>query len=99
MKQTIIIDKVILKKGLTASRLSAIIIVDGIQKEMFFEVDQAYGKYFCETRADCFVVALLPQAAMDGRDIVSRIPVSVRLLFQLNFFLCVVLARVYQKKN
>lgn len=99
MKETIIIDKVILKKGHTASRLSAIIIIDGIQKEMFFEVDQTYGKYFCETRADCFVVALLPQAAMDGQDIVSRIPVSERLLFQLNFFLCVVLARVYQKKK
>lgn len=66
---------------------------------LFFEVEEKFGKYFDASRADCFVAALLPQAAMDGVDIESRVPVSERLLFQLNTFLCGVLAKVYEQRK
>ena len=67
--------------------------------ELFFEVGLEYAKYFAVDRADCFVLALLPQAAMDGVDIVSRVPVSERLLFQINTFLCGTLAEVYTQRK
>lgn len=63
--------------------------------ELFFEVEDRLARYFRPGRADAFVAALLPESAMHGGDIVSHVPVSESLLFQLNTFLCPVLGSVY----
>ncbi len=94
----IIIEKIFLKNGGGSCRLEAELSGEKTGR-LFFEVEDKFGKYFDASRADCFVVALLPQAAMDGIDIESRVPVSARLLFQLNTFLCGVLAKVYAERK
>ena len=49
--------------------------------ELYYEVDPAYGQYFCEL-ADCPVVTFLSYAMRGGYDIVSDVPVSERLYYQ-----------------
>lgn len=86
------------KSGTGTTKIS-VILTGEKSGELFFEVAEKYGKFFAADRADCFVLALLPQAAIDGVDIESRVPVSERLLFQLNTFLCGVLAEVYKQRK
>jgi len=49
--------------------------------ELYYEVDPAYGQYFCEL-ADSPVVTLLSYAMRGGYDIVSEVPVSEKLYYQ-----------------
>ncbi|NLV31785.1 MAG: hypothetical protein GXY47_11610 [Acidobacteria bacterium] len=83
-------------RGSAAGRTRLVATLSGDRPgELFFEVEERLARHFRPGRADCFVAALLPESAMHGIDIVSRVPVGERLLFQLNTFLCPVLATVY----
>lgn len=94
-RMAVVIEKVEVRgsgRGLT--RLVATLSGDR-PPELFFEAEDRFARYFRAGRADGFVAALLPESAMQGSDIVSRVPVSEQLLFQLNTFLCPVLGSLY----
>jgi len=95
----IIIERVSLRRERNKGVVKLEAVLSGEKSgTLFFEVAEKFGKFFDVTKADCFVAALLPQAAMDGVDIESRVPVSERLLFQLNTFLCEILGKIYRQK-
>jgi len=98
MNGRIIIEAVRHERESHAHRIVASIVHGDRRRELFFAVAPEYGEHLEADRADCFVVGLLAQAAMDGNDIESRVPVSEHLLFQINAFLCGVLGRVYRQR-
>lgn len=55
--------------------------------KMWYEVDQKYEKMLCAERADAFVVACLYYAMVTGEDIQCKVPVTERLLYQLNEYI------------
>ena len=65
------------------SRLNAEIDVDGVTKEVWFEVDAEYAPYLCYERSDAFLIALLYWAMLNGHDIVCEAPVGEELLYQI----------------
>ncbi len=56
-------------------------------KSLFFEVPEEYGKYLVWERCDAFVVLLLHTALTDGYDIVSDVPMSSDLYFNVTEYL------------
>ncbi len=76
----------------TEFRLCAPIQIDGRAETLYFYVDEKYGNYLVDDRADAFVVALLTTAMKNGADIVCEAPVSRRLLYQLRHYLIPILA-------
>ena len=75
------------------ARLVAEVRVAGATREVWFEVEEAYGCYLCAERADAFLVGLLPNAQREGWDIVCEAPVTEELLYQLRDYLVPALAR------
>lgn len=65
------------------SRLAAIICVDGVSHELWFEVDAKYEKFLCDERCDAFVLGLLHWAMKHGHDIFSEVPMTDRLYEQV----------------
>ena len=55
--------------------------------DIWYRVDKEYEKYLCDDRNDGFVLALIHYAMATGQDIVSELPISQKLLFQLNYIL------------
>ena len=64
-------------------RLSADIVVDGVSRELWFEVEEEYGKYLCDERSDAFVVGLLSLAIREKHDIEFVAPMTAQLKDQL----------------
>lgn len=69
------------------SRLSAKIDVDGDVREVWFEVEEKYGKFLCFERSDAFLVALLNWAMRERCDFVCEAPVGEELLYQIRTYL------------
>lgn len=61
-------------------------IEGSINDVLYYEVDEKYGQYLCDDRADAFLVGLLHSAMFNGEDIICNCGVSERLLFQLNTY-------------
>jgi hypothetical protein len=80
-------------------RLSAGVGIDGRESELYFQVEQHFREHLNEKVADCFVVALLYRAVREGRDIESAVPVSERLLYQLNTYLTRVLCGLFGQRT
>lgn len=55
--------------------------------DIWYKVSKEYGKYFCDDRNDGFVLGLIHYAMATGQDIESELPVSKKLLFNLNYIL------------
>lgn len=53
-------------------------------KQVWFEVDEKWGKYLCTERCDAFVIGLLNYALRKGYNIQSSIPITEDLLYHLN---------------
>lgn len=73
-------------------RLCAELELRGQKETLWFSVNETYGSYLVDDRADAFVVGLLTTAMKDGTDIVCEAPVSRRLLYQLRHYLIPILA-------
>ncbi len=56
-------------------------------KSLFFEVPEEYGKYLVWERCDAFVVLLLHTALTSGYDIVSDVPMSSDLYYNITEYL------------
>lgn len=69
------------------ARCTCPIDVDGINKEVWFEVDKEYGKYIVTERADAYVIGLLYWAMKNGHDITCECPVTEELLYNLSTIL------------
>ena len=64
-------------------RLTAQITSDRQSFEIWYEASSEIGYYFCDERADAFVVALMPYAMSIGEDIISNVPISAQLKHSL----------------
>ena len=64
-------------------RLGAEVVVDGVSHELWFEVEEKYGKYLCAERSDAFVLAMLQYAFRLGHDVKTETPMTDRLYEQL----------------
>lgn len=62
------------------------------KRTLWVEVEKKYSEYLTNDRADAWVVALLTTAMREGRDIVCEVPVTRRLLYQLNHYLVPMMA-------
>ena len=94
-KMKIIIEKVYQENN----RLYCNITEGDKSYKLFFQVESPYANYLCDTRADAFLVTCLYRAAREGYDIECLVPVSERLLFQINTFMTTVLASVFGRQQ
>lgn len=69
------------------ARLHSNIVIDGLTKNIWFEVDLKYKEYLCYERSDAFVVALLNYAMREGHDINCKSPMGEDLYYQINTYL------------
>ncbi|MGI6079030.1 MAG: hypothetical protein ACOYCB_12915 [Fastidiosipilaceae bacterium] len=58
------------------ARMTAGLLVDGTDHELWFEVEEKYEKFLCPERADAFVLGLLYYGMKYGHDISSEIPMT-----------------------
>jgi hypothetical protein len=54
---------------------------------LWYRLDTEYSDYFCEDRADGLVASLLYFSLMNGADMVSELPISEKLYYQLTHYL------------
>lgn len=67
-------------------RLQAVIMIDGLEQLLWFEVAKEYADYLVDDRADAFVVAFVNYAMMYGYHIRSDAPLSEKLFYQLTHY-------------
>lgn len=68
-------------------RLCSEVELHGQKQIMWFSVSESYGAYLVEDRADALVIALLTVAMYGKSDIICAVPVTRRLLYQINQYL------------
>lgn len=72
---------------------------NGVGKILFFEVEEKYNIYLVDDRADAFFVVCLYKAIKEGYNLISHVPISERLLYQITHYMNDVLASVFNKKK
>ena len=75
------------KKGQSYSYIKEDYHLKNNKIDIWYKVSNKYGKYFCDDRNDGFVLGLIHYAMATGQDIESELPVSKKLLFNLNYIL------------
>lgn len=60
---------------------------------LWYRLDAEYSDYFCDDRSDGLVASLLFFSLMNGADIVSALPISEKLYYQLTYHLIPQLCR------
>ncbi len=86
------IDSIKKSSSRKSSRLTAAVTVIKDSKsghvqntmELFFEVPKEYGKYLLTERCDAFVILFLHHAVSKGYDIVSSVPMSSDLYYNIS---------------
>jgi hypothetical protein len=66
---------------------------------MFFEVQNEFESYLCDTRIDAFLIGLLPYALMNNHDITSKGMISEKLYYQIQNILIPILSTYISKHN
>lgn len=66
------------------ARVRVCVDVDGEKRNVWFSFDEHYVPYLTIDRCDAFVTMLLYTAMRDGHDIQCELPISERLLYQLD---------------
>jgi bacterioferritin-associated ferredoxin len=69
------------------ARIVCNIELEGIDHEIWYEVNEKYGEYLCFERIDAFLLGILPFALAKGENICSQGKISEKLYFQLTSFL------------
>ena len=77
------------------SRLVINLNMDGIYKELWYEVDKEYKKYLCFERSDAILIGLLAYAMRSNNDITCVAPVTSELLYNINQHLLPILKKVH----
>lgn len=81
---------IIVEKPFIESKGSETVLKANIKNELmrdfslWFAVDNKYGEYLCDDRADAFMLAVLMIGMKNKQDIVIKAPVSKKLLFNIN---------------
>ena len=83
----LVIDQPYLEEKEGKTKLISDIDVDGVIKQIYFEVENEYAKYLCYERGDAFLIGLLNWAMRHGHDIKSVAPITEELLYNINKFL------------
>lgn len=86
------IGKIYLEYREEQTRLCADISMNGRGTTLWFGVNPEQGAYLCAERSDAFVMALLPTAMREGKDLCCETPLSERLHYQLEHYLIPTLA-------
>lgn len=79
----IIIGEPKIVKSNKNKRLSCDIEINGKRKNIWLELDNRYSKFFIKDRCDAFLIAMLPIAMNNKKDIICQFPVSEELLHNL----------------
>ena len=66
--------------------------------DMWFEVEEEYGKYLCSENADAFIIALLPYFVKHECDVEIDGYLSSRIYYQLTSYLIPLLCEAFNKK-
>ena len=82
-----------IKKINKKARLTVEVEINEEIKELWLEVDEKYGRYLVTDRCDAFVIALLPIAMRNRKELVCLSPVSEELLHNLRTQLIPTLAK------
>lgn len=90
MRDILVIEK--LEKNL--NKLICNVREKNEQKTLWISVEENFAKYLCDDRADVFFIYCVYKAIKEGYDLVSKVPVSGRLVYQTKRFLAPVLAKV-----
>ena len=69
------------------SRCCCDIQIDGETRTVWFETDRQFEQFFCTDRVDAYVVGLLSFAMREGHDILSEVPVTDELLYNIRTIL------------
>lgn len=69
------------------TRIQNTVEIDGIARELWFEVERQYAPFLCTERSDAYIIGLLSWAMRNGHDITCETPVSEELHYQLTSFL------------
>ena len=66
--------------------LNAVIKDEILKKEflVWYSVDEMYGQYLCDDRADAFLLIAMMSAMKSHQDVLVNAPVSKRLLYHIN---------------
>ncbi len=75
------------------TRLFCEIEINETIKTLWLDVDKKYGGYLVKDRSDAFLIAMLPIAMRNGKDIVCLSPVSEELLHNIRTILIPTLTR------
>lgn len=88
-------------KNIHKNKNKLIIEVDSSNKikELYFEVNNEYSDFLCDSLYDSFVVSLLPYAIKHGEDITINGYISSKLYYQLKTYLIPLLCKTFNKKN
>ena len=82
-------------KGISYSYIRKDYHLENNKFDLWYQVPEEYGKYFCDDRVDGFVVAMLYYAMVTGENIETKFPVSKKLMFNLNDILIPTLCNKY----
>lgn len=83
----ITIGKATIRNVESFSILENTISINNTARNLWFKVDLKYEPYLCHEVGDAYLVAILNYAMVNQHDIVSLIPISETLLYNINTFL------------
>ncbi|MFJ8247731.1 hypothetical protein [Peribacillus asahii] len=95
----ITIHKPEIKKIDKSVQLQAVIKIGEKEDTLWFEVENKYGEFLTDERADAFVVGLLWKALEYGYDIHVLSPMSERLYYTVNTFLIPIISQIHNYKK
>ena len=82
-----------IKRNGKLTRLSCEIEINNEIKTLWLDVDNKYGGYLVKDRSDAFLIAMLPVAMRNNKDIVCLSPVSEELLHNIRVHLIPTLSK------
>lgn len=75
------------------TRMTSVVRDRGVERNVWFEVEERYGEYLCYERADAFLIGVLNYAMREHCDIRCEAPVGSELLYQIRTYLIPSLTR------
>lgn len=69
------------------SRIVCDIFIEGVKKNIWFEVEKKYEKYLCTERADGYLIGILNYAMRYGYNIECAVPVTEELMYNIKTIL------------
>lgn len=85
------------KSDAMTATLFANISIDGNSQKVWFKVDKKYEDFLCYERGDAFVIAVLNYAMRNHHDIVSEVPLTEDLYYNIDKYLVDAIAQYNSK--